>query len=212
MVLASPGACSMTNQMDVKVVVLVFDLKLAEPAGSAEYRPSAPTTRQLGSQMVLAHGAYHALPRSCRLPDEVLPWLPSSTESRKGGSLVNDACRKMGGASRWHREFGNNVLEGKLTGGRHLIRTSLQSRSNGGASGNTAVTPFVEQMRRTRLQDFPAKLALKGLMAFEDDDVHATLGSNRPSSSPAAHHRQYRRWSGWSSCLCLLLRRCRTLA
>jgi hypothetical protein len=34
-------------------------------------------------------------------------------------------------------------------------------------------------MRRTRLQDFAAKLAMEGPMAFEDNDVYATFGQQQ---------------------------------
>jgi hypothetical protein len=34
-------------------------------------------------------------------------------------------------------------------------------------------------MRRARLQDFAAKLALEGLMAFQDNDIHVPFGQQQ---------------------------------
>src|SRR6266705_6137 len=39
---------------------------------------------------------------------------------------------------------------------------------------------LVEQMRRTRLEHFAAKLTVEGLVAFEDDNVYAALGQQQP--------------------------------
>src|SRR5712692_5293012 len=39
-------------------------------------------------------------------------------------------------------------------------------------------------MRRAWLQDFTTKLAVEGLMAFKDNDVHATFGQQQPEQEP----------------------------
>jgi hypothetical protein len=50
---------------------------------------------------------------------------------------------------------------------------------------------LVEQMRRARLEDFAPKLAVEGLVAFEDKDVYATFGQQQTEQETrwsTAHH------------------------
>jgi hypothetical protein len=75
------------------------------------------------------------------------------------------------------RIFGHDSVEGKLTGGLAINTDEPFGQDGMGLPQDILEQPqLIEQMRGARLEDFAPKLAMEGLVAFEDNDVHATFG------------------------------------
>src|SRR5262249_36708861 len=124
--------------------------------------------------------------RAIFLDETPYPCSHPALKARKGSSLVRerlqeDRLRHPDGIG----ILGDNVIEGKLAGDSAIDTDEPLVQGRMGLRQDVLQQPqLVEQMRRTRLQDFAAKLALEGLMAFQDHDVHVTFGQQQTKQQP----------------------------